>query len=100
MTCAASSSVEAGIIDGNHPIALSCDHWFLRLRNKRLHENRYELPQLFLSGKLHGNERVAPNALLELVPFLPLLHSRHSFCCKTVLILIPAIVRPFLNPEE
>lgn len=32
------------------------DHWFLRLRNKRLHENRYELPQLFLSGELHGNE--------------------------------------------
>lgn len=72
----------------------------MRLRNKRLHEDRYELPQLFLSGELHGNERVAPNALLELVPFPRLFHSRLSFCCRTVPILIPAIVRPFLNREE
>ena len=45
----------------------SCDHWLLRLKNKRLHGNHTDLPQLFLSGELHGDERVAPNALLELV---------------------------------
>lgn len=86
------SYVEVGITDAIYPIACPCDHWFIRIRNKRLHNNRYELPQLFLSGELHGNERVAPNALVELVPFLLFLHYRQYIYFRTVLILIRPIV--------
>lgn len=47
-----------------------CEHWFLRLYNHRIHKSPAKLPQLFLSGELHGNERVAPTAVIELVLFL------------------------------
>lgn len=44
-----------------------CEHWFLRLYNRRIHKSESHLPQMFISGELHGNERVAPIAVIELV---------------------------------
>ena len=44
-----------------------CEHWFLRIYNHRIHKSNSKLPQVFLSGELHGDERVAPTAILELV---------------------------------
>ena len=42
-----------------------CEQWYLRIYNKRIHSSSRCLPQLFVSGELHGDERVAPNAVLE-----------------------------------
>ena len=44
-----------------------CEHWFIRLYNHRIHPSPSNLPQIFLSGELHGDERVAPIATMELV---------------------------------
>lgn len=44
-----------------------CEHWFIRLYNHRIHPSPSNLPQIFLSGELHGDERVAPIAIMELV---------------------------------
>ncbi|KAK8800918.1 hypothetical protein WA588_001748, partial [Blastocystis sp. NMH] len=47
-----------------------CYHWYLRLFNRRIHGNVSAVPQMFLSGELHGDERVGPTAVIEYAIFL------------------------------
>ena len=48
-------------------LAAPCEQWYLRIFNKRIHSSRLQLPQLYISGELHGDEQLAPNAVLEYV---------------------------------
>lgn len=54
-----------------------CQHYYLRLVNHRLYQNASSLPQMFVSGELHGNERLGPTAALEFAIFL--LQNRAHF---------------------
>ena len=48
-----------------------CKQWVARLTNERtLRVAGGERPEVFLSGALHGNERVGPNAVLALITLL------------------------------
>ncbi|KAK8805403.1 hypothetical protein WA158_002059 [Blastocystis sp. Blastoise] len=46
-----------------------CRHYYMKLYNHR-NENKRYLPQVFLSGELHGDEVVSPQALIELAEYL------------------------------
>ena len=47
----------------------SCKQYFIRLTNKRTLPDVYR-PEIFLSGALHGNERVGPTAVVEFARLL------------------------------
>ena len=66
-----------------------CNHYYLRIFNRRLHGSNSTVPQLFLSGELHGDERLGPNAIMEFAIFL--LQNRAYFdttYCKSKLVSI------------
>lgn len=48
-------------------LASLCEQWYLRIYNKRIHPSPLQLPQLYISGELHGDEQLAPNAVIEYV---------------------------------
>ena len=56
--------------DPNNSLVEPCKHYYIRIFNRRLHGLNSTLPQLFLSGELHGNERLGPNAIMEFAIFL------------------------------
>ena len=76
------------------PLVEPCNHHYLRIFNRRLHGSNSTVPQLFLSGELHGDERLGPNAIMELAIFL--LQNRAYFdttYCKNRLISISSRFR-------
>ena len=66
------SSLQCGscFIWSHSPQEMPCYHWYLRLFNHRIHGNVSDIPQMFLSGELHGDERVGPTAVIEYAIFL------------------------------
>ena len=74
-------------------LASPCEQWYLRIYNKRIHSSPLKLPQLYISGELHGDEQLGPNAVIEYVfPKTFLFTIRPYTCCKTELLLIQPTV--------
>ena len=60
--------------EGTAPIASGCKNYFVTLQDTILHPpgslSYRSLPEVFLSGALHGDERVGPTAVVHLARFI------------------------------
>lgn len=59
-----------------------CKQWVVVVGNKAKHVA--STPELFFSGALHGNERVGPTAVVELVEFLVSHYGKNEFVTRMV----------------
>jgi hypothetical protein len=59
-----------------------CKQWVFVVGNKAKHVA--STPELFFSGALHGNERVGPTAVVELVEFLVSHYGKNEFVTRMV----------------
>ncbi|ETO79004.1 hypothetical protein F444_06164 [Phytophthora nicotianae P1976] len=58
------------IIDDESKATEPCKQYVVHLTNHSTLANDPERPEVFISGALHGNERVGPNAAIELIGLL------------------------------
>ncbi|OWZ22607.1 hypothetical protein PHMEG_0002685 [Phytophthora megakarya] len=65
------------IVDDETQAIAPCKQFVVHLTNHSTLANDPERPEVFISGALHGNERVGPNAAIELVALVA--HATSSF---------------------
>jgi len=61
-------------VDNSSAVNAGCKNWFLRIEDSVQHpigsESWKSLPEVFLSGELHGDERVGPTTVVETAKLL------------------------------
>ncbi|CEG45337.1 hypothetical protein F441_06112 [Plasmopara halstedii] len=61
-----------------------CQHFVVHLTNHSTLKNDPERPEVFISGALHGNERIGPNAAIELIALVA--HGTSKYRSKDTVI--------------
>ncbi|POM67093.1 Hypothetical protein PHPALM_16968 [Phytophthora palmivora] len=65
------------VVDDETKTTEPCKQFVVHLTNHSTLANDPERPEIFISGALHGNERVGPNAAIELVALVA--HATSSY---------------------
>lgn len=75
-----------------------CEHYIVIITEHNSWPNDKSRPHVFLSGAVHGNEKVGPNAMMELCEYLLSEHDANNEWIKHLIATRVIIITPMTNP--